>query len=158
MFNNKLLLLSGNDIPFVGGQLVIHQPRIREIGYIGEDAFYTGCEYLNFSKDNLSQQDKNHLGYLSDFEVLMTIIRTNDTLMQKNKVCIEMVLLLLFPTYKITFLPIGIMLQNEDEKRFINRDNFEEFKQILNSMFYLSQLLKGSKQYNPGGPQAKALV
>jgi len=26
---NKLLLLSGNDLPFIGGTGVIHQPKIR---------------------------------------------------------------------------------------------------------------------------------
>ena len=32
---NRLLLLSKNDIPFPEGRLVIHQPTIKEIGYIG---------------------------------------------------------------------------------------------------------------------------
>ena len=43
---NDLLLLSGNDIPFYGAQVSIHQPTIKEIAYIGEEAFYTGCEFL----------------------------------------------------------------------------------------------------------------
>jgi hypothetical protein len=45
---NNLLLLSGNDIPFTQAQTTIHQPKIKEIAYIGEDSFFTGCEYLNF--------------------------------------------------------------------------------------------------------------
>ena len=40
---NDLLLLSGNDIPFTGAQLTIHQPTIKEIAYVGEENFYTGC-------------------------------------------------------------------------------------------------------------------
>ena len=47
---NYLLLLSGNDIPFIDAQISIHQPKIKEIAFIGEESFYTGCEYLNFSK------------------------------------------------------------------------------------------------------------
>ena len=50
---NDLLLLSGNDIPFESANLIIHQPTIKEIAYIGEDAFFTGCDFLKFSKDRL---------------------------------------------------------------------------------------------------------
>ena len=58
---NDLLLLSGNDIPFYGAQVSIHQPTIKEIAYIGEEAFYTGCEFLRFSKDKLTEEDRNSL-------------------------------------------------------------------------------------------------
>ena len=39
MKDNDLLFLSGNDIPFVEAQLVIHQPTIKEIAYIGEESW-----------------------------------------------------------------------------------------------------------------------
>ena len=52
---NNLLLLSGNDIPFIGGKSIIHQPRIKEIAFLGEDAFYLGNNFLCFSKENLSE-------------------------------------------------------------------------------------------------------
>ena len=71
---NDLLLLSGNDIPFVAAQVNIHQPTIKEIAYIGEEAFFTGCQLLNFSKDILNEEDKSNLEQLSNFEVLMSII------------------------------------------------------------------------------------
>ena len=32
---DELLLLSGNDIPFYKANISIHQPRLKEIGYIG---------------------------------------------------------------------------------------------------------------------------
>ena len=51
--NNDLLFLSGNDIPFIEAQLIIHQPTIKEIGLIGEEVFFTGCQLLNFSKNLL---------------------------------------------------------------------------------------------------------
>ena len=40
---NNLLLLSGNDIPFFQAQIVIHQPILKEIAYIGEDTFFQSC-------------------------------------------------------------------------------------------------------------------
>ena len=53
---NDLLLLSGNDIPFIEAGMVMHPPKIKEIALIGEDTFFTGCGVLNFSKDILSQE------------------------------------------------------------------------------------------------------
>ena len=73
--NNELLLLSGNDIPFPEARVTVHQPTIREIAYIGEESFYTGCEFLRFSKDKLSDEDKIHLENYTNFDVLMSIIK-----------------------------------------------------------------------------------
>ena len=52
------LLLSGMDIPFPEARVNIVQPKVKDILYISEDSFYSGCELLNFSKDVLYQQDK----------------------------------------------------------------------------------------------------
>jgi hypothetical protein len=71
----ELLLLSGNDIPFQEAQVTIHQPTLKEIAYIGEEAFFIGCELLNFSKDILSDEDKTNLEDKTNFEVFMSIMR-----------------------------------------------------------------------------------
>lgn len=159
---NKLLLLSRNDIPFIQAQINIHQPVIKEIAYIGEDAFFTGCEFLNFSKDKLSQQDKLRLDHLSNFEVLMTIMKNDDVAIKQRKVCIELVLLLLFPDYKVNFLPSSIMLFRKNgeelEQHLIDKENFESFRNIVSDMFCLKSVEKNVKKYNPGGAQAAALV
>ena len=46
---NDLLLLSGNDIPFLEAQVNIHQPSIKEIAYIGEESFFIGLALSNSS-------------------------------------------------------------------------------------------------------------
>lgn len=161
---NKLLLLSGNDIPFVQAQINIHQPTLKEIAYLGQQNFFIGCEYLIFSKDNLSEQDKNHLTDISDFEILMRLLRSDDIVIKRNKVCMEMVLTLLFPQYQIDFLPTRIRIfkklkDNNIQQHFIDETNFELFKIIIKEMFCLDSIFnKVSQQYNPGGPQARALV
>ena len=96
---NDLLLLSGNDIPFLQGRLIIHQPTIKEIAFIGEEMFYNGCEMLTFSKDNLSEEDRINLAHQSDFEILMSILMSQNlpSEMRKNKIAMMMVLSLLFP-------------------------------------------------------------
>ena len=84
---SDLLLLSGNDIPFREARLNIHQPTLKEIGYIGEDAFFTGCELLNFSKDILNSEDRIHLENKSNFEIFMSIMKDQkNSAIQKNRI------------------------------------------------------------------------
>lgn len=161
---NYLLYLSGNDIPFKQAKLVIHQPKIKEIAYIGQDRFFAGCQLLTFSKNKISGQDRNNLESLNDFEILMAIIRNDDTVVKERKICMELVLTLLFPNYTLNFLPESIMLSQKNEKnqveRFlIDKNNFANFRQLLKIIFCLEDESFGVDQkYNVKGPQGRALV
>ena len=155
---NELLYLSGNDIPFEQARLILHQPTIKEIAYIGEKNFFTGCQFLIFSKEkNLQDKDKILLEDSNDFKILMTMIRQNNVVTNSYKVCMNMVLTLIFPQYKIDFLPLSIRLLKDKESFFIDENNFDNFKEIIQNMFCLGTG-KTSSGYNPGGPQAAALV
>ena len=158
MENNDLLFLSGNDIPFLDAQIVIHQPTIKEIAFIGEEAFFTGCELINFSKNVLSEEDKMNLEDKSNFDILIAILGERNAVMQRNKDCVKMVLALLFPEYTINFDKKSIVLKKPDEEvsHFINDNNFENFKQIFNIMFSFEKEL--SKEYNPKGELAQKIA
>ena len=41
---DELLLLSGDDIPFIGAQAAVHQPKLCEIAYIHEENFWVACD------------------------------------------------------------------------------------------------------------------
>lgn len=154
-----LLLLSGNDIPFEQAKLVIHQPTIKEIAFIGEECFFSGCSFLNFSKENIDDKGKINLGQATDFEILMTVIKQIDNpSIQRKRQDLESILLLLFPQFKLNFLPTSIMLSKDDERFLIDKDNFQIFKSIINRIFCLKGTLDTQSKYNPGGPQARALV
>lgn len=157
---NDLLLLSGNDIPFPEAQLTIHQPTIKEIAYIGEENFYTGCEFLKFSKDKLDEKDRIHLENYSNFDVLMSIMKEKNAVVQKNKICVSMVLAIMFPSYSISFSDVAIIFKKEDteEVSLINNNNFEEFKKILNQIFCLGQGTGIDGDYNPSGDMAKRIA
>lgn len=156
---NDLLLLSGNDIPFQKAQLVIHQPTIKEIAYIGEQAFYAGYEFLNFSKDLLGEEDKIHLANKTNFDILMTIMKQKDLAIQRNRIFAFLVLGLIFPSYQIKIDNKGICFIKEDEEpKYINSSNYEEFKEILKAMFALHSKEDKELDYNPQGGMAKALA
>lgn len=154
---NELLLLSGNDIPFEAAQVTIHQPTIKEIAYIGEENFYTGCEFLKFTKDRLGEQDKINLENYSNFEIIMLILGENNPIVQRNKICVIMILTLIFPDYRVLIKKDKISLIHEQtqEEYCINKDNFQGFLEILNSMFCL---METSADYNPDGELATRIA
>ena len=154
--NNDLLFLSGNNIPFIGAQLIIHQPTIKEVGLIGEEAFFTGCQLLNFSKNLLTEEDKSNLEDKTNFDILIAILREQNAVMQKNRNCVNMVLALLFPDYSIQIQDNCILLEKEGQQYQINSSNFEEFKEIISIMFQLKRDDKAT--FNPSGELASRIA
>ena len=155
---SDLQLLSGNDIPFPAAQITIHQPTIKEIGLIGEEEFFTGQQILNFSKDILTEEDKVNLEDKTNFDILIAILREQNAVMQKNRNCVNMVLALMFPDYRIQIKQDCILLEREgDENKYqINRSNFENFKEIISMMFNLKQDEQAT--FNPSGELAKKIA
>ena len=154
---NELLLLSGNDIPIDEVNLLLHPPTIKEIAYIGEDKFFSGCEFLRFTKDRLASEDRNRLENISNFEIIMSIMREKNPSVQMNKTCAQMVLSLLFPTYQVQ---IDINNQKiifvQDELTIeLNKDNYDNFIKLLNEILCLG----GSEtDYNPSGGLARQIA
>lgn len=161
---NRLLLNSGNDIPFEEANLIFHPPTIKEIGYIGETNLWHGVEFLNFSKNILEEKDKSDLTSISDFEILMSIVNNDNINAQIHFAQMEMVLGLLFPNYHFTTTPQSfIFIETVDKEKIthlIDKDNFDEFKKYIQAIFCLDQLKdsKGERKYNPSGSMAAALV
>lgn len=145
--NNELLLMSGADIPFISAQVNIHQPTIYEISLIGEESFFSGCQFLNFNKNMIDAEDNLDLTQMSDFEVFMSIMQSSEGSIVRNNVL--MVLTLIFPTYRI-LLEDELILLDESKIIRINDTNYDEFKDILVSMFNLNENEDGTNgNYNP---------
>ena len=158
MMIDELLLLSGNDLPFLEARLIIHQPRLKEIAYLTEQKFWLACEVLKFNKEFLSDEDKVDLLNMSNFNIIMTMIQEKSLESKQTKINIMSLLALLFPTSKILLGKKTIQIQNQqtNEVSEINEENFEAFKKILISMFCLTG--KENKQYNPNGELARKIA
>ena len=151
---DDLLLLSGNDIPFYQAQVSIHQPRLKEIGYIGEESFHIGSHFLIFSKDDLPSEDKLNLANQSDFDIFMSIMNSREK--AKHKVDAQLVLALLFPTAKIQVEKNQILLQLENFSSSINETNYSDFKTIIKQIFCLGDA--DSEKFNPADDLARKIA
>jgi hypothetical protein len=155
---NELLLLAGSDIPFVEARITIHQPTLKEIGYIGEENFFLGCGLLDFSKDLLDKKDKNNLENYNDFDILMSIMIKKDSATKKSVDAAILVLSLLFPLYAITVRENGIFLKSDNHETLIDKNNFAVFKKILVKMFGLNLGKDSAEKYNPKGDMAQRIA
>lgn len=156
---NDLLLLSGNDIPFIEAQVNIHQPSIKEIAYIGEESFFIGCELLGFSKKSLSMEEQAQLTEYTDLDVFLMMFQGPMPMeLKRQKESVNAVLMLLFPDYEVFFNQKGILLQKEKEEKYLDNSNFPIFQKIIKQMFSLNKDDAQENEYNPSGDLAKSIV
>lgn len=157
--DNELLLMSKNDIPFIEAGVTIHQPTIREIAYLGEEQFYSACELLRISKDNLEIEDKNELEKYTNFDILMSVLNERGTVSAKYKITVLSLLAIIFPNYAIQIKDKYISLLQENIENKIDNSNYKYFISYLNSMFCLNGLTgKDNSEYNPVGDLAKSIA
>ena len=155
--DNELLLLSGEDIPFIEAQTVIHQPKLREISMVGERSFLSGTKFLTFTKNMLNEKDKTGLEDKTDFDIIMSIMCSSEKIKKKNDV--TLLLSLLFPTSQIKYTNGEIVLMNNESGiTRINNLNYEVFRNILSSMFCLNEVFGEDKNYNPVGKRAEKIA
>ena len=154
---NELLLLSGNDIPFAEARLTIHPPTIKEIALIGEESFFLGCDFLIFSQDNLIEKDKKGLDNISNFDIIMSIMKDKNNIMaQQNRLNALSVLTLIFPNYTISLAEKTneIVLKEDNNYYYINNANYLYFQNIIKDMFCLHQDKEDTLDYNPANELA----
>ena len=156
---DKLLLLSGNDIPFPAATVNIHQLRLNEISFLTEPIFYKACGVLTFDKEKIYSKDKNDLEGLTNFDIIMSIMtEKNDPRVKQQQVSVKMLFAMLFPDYKITFTKNGIVLVKEGDKEMhiIRPEDFQEFTNIIKEIFCLSSSSK--EDYNPANDKAREIA
>ena len=153
MFDYRLALMTGVDIPIPELQTTIHQPTIKEISLMGEQNFFIGIQLLCIKKQ-MYIQDENVLNNTNNFQIFMAIMNEKQT--AEKKAAVEQVLALLFPQSKILFTPRSIVLNSSQGIITIDEGNFEILQQLLNEQFCLKG--SGQEQFNPEGKKAKEIA
>lgn len=153
----RLSLMSGTDLPLEKTQLVISQPTLKKISYLGETDFFVGVQLLCIDKSMIEVQDKSDLDSLNNFQIFMMAIQ-QPTLKDKKQKALQ-VLKMMFPKYQIYFTPAAISFSTEEETVFIeNPMQFEELQDITRQMFCLSNSISQQASFNPGDAKAKEIA
>ena len=153
MFDYRLALMTGVDIPIPELQVTIHQPTIKEISMIGEQDFFIGIQMLCIDK-KMYIEDESLLDNTTNFQIFMTML--NEQQMADKKQAVQQVLTLLFPQTKIIFTPRSILLNINQENIIIDEGNFEQLQDVLIQQFCLQG--SGQEQYNPKDKKAREIA
>ena len=70
----RLALMCGTDLPVPECQLIIHQPRIKEIALLGEQDFFIGAQCLTLNKSMFNTEDKDVLSNTNNFHIFMMVM------------------------------------------------------------------------------------
>lgn len=151
----KLALMCGIDIPIPELQLVIHQPKIKEIAYIGTKDFFVGAQSICINKNNLNIEAENVLSNTSNFQIFMTMMQEKE--MADKKLAVNQVFTLLFPNQKVLLTPRSILVQGA-ESIMIDESNFELLQMCLKQIFCLNNSDSQQMGFNPQSKKAKEIA
>lgn len=153
--DKRLALMCGTDIPVPECQIVIHQPRLKEISYIGETDFFTGIQYLCLNK-SMFVKDESALEDISNFQIFMTIMSEKEAIEKKKAV--QQVFTLIFPDYKVFLTPRSITISQGQETFLIDENNFEYLQAALSDICCLKTGPMDQQSFNPHDAKAREIA
>ena len=153
--DTRLALMCGIDYPVPECQLVIHQPKISEIAYIGEADFFTGIQCLCLNK-SMFVKDESLLANTNNFQIFMTIMSEKET--ADKKFAVQQVCTLLFPKHKVLMTPRTVLLNGEGNSIQIDEQNFEYLQEAITNICCLRTGPMDQHSFNPANQKAREIA
>lgn len=153
--DTRLALMCGTDIPVPECQIVVHQPRIKEISYIGEGDFFSGVQCLCLNK-SMFIKDESVLTNTNNFQIFMTIMSEKEAV--DKKFAVQQVCTLLFPDYKVIFSPRSVLLNKDGQSLIIDENNFEHLQAIVSDICCLKTGPMDQTTFNPADKKAQEIA
>ena len=151
----RLAMMCGTDLPVPECQLIIHQPRIKEISLLGEQEFFIGAQCLTLNK-SMFVQDKEVLENINNFQIFMMVMNEKEAKDKRNAT--QQVLQLLLPSYKILFTPRTLIFSQEGQNTIIDETNFEFFQEVLKLVFCAKNGPMDQQSFNPQDQKAREIA
>jgi hypothetical protein len=153
------LYLSGQDVLIKDCNIILTQPKIKDIVLFGEDEFLIGTQILGHTNKVLDQmrQGNSELDAFSDFQVLLVILQQEESLRDSVIKFLDFI----FPQYEIKIKDNSIDFYTEqDGKKFVGGRifpfNFEVFQKTIADLFEPAK--DSDEEYNPANEAAAAIA
>lgn len=148
-------LMTGIDLPIPACQLIIHQPTIKEISYLGESDFFIGIQTLILNK-SMFIKDESALDQISNFQIFMMVMQEEET--KDKKDIVIQVLQLLFPKYKVLFTPRALMFQEKEQMYMVDESNFDQLQEIIKLIMNSNNASQDQQAFNPEDERARQIA
>lgn len=153
--DTRLALMTGVDFPIEECQLIVHQPSIEEISYLGEEDFFIGVQTLCISK-TMVIEDKSVLSQVSNFQVFMTVMNDKSTINKKQQV--ESVLQLM-GLGKAAFTPRSLILTDDkNNSHIVDDSNFDALQEGIRLITCAKDGPMDQQAFNPANDRAKEIA
>lgn len=153
--DRRLTLMCGTEYPVPECQLTIHQPRIKEIAFIGESDFFSGVQCLCLNK-SMFVKDESLLGDTNNFQIFMTIMSEKET--ADKKIAVQQVCTLLFPEYKVMFTPRSVLFSGKGQTVQIDESNFEFLQTAISDICCMKTGPMDQQSFNPANAKAREIA
>ena len=148
------LFLSGQDVPIVECNIIVHQPTIKQIVMFKETDFIAAMQLFSQIDEHIIKlRELNPLTeQFTDFQLLMAMLNQDD----KIKKSVSNFFELIFPQYIVEIRNSDICFyHNEQRVGMINPYNYKVFCDTIDKLFGLPT---DKKKYNPANKKAEELV
>lgn len=154
--DTRLALMTGTDIPIPECQLIIKQPRIKDISYLGETDFFIGVQTLSINKSMVVVEDKSALDQINNFQVFMTVINQNE--MQDKRKKVNSVFQI-FGLGKPSYTPQSLILtDNNNESHLIDENNFDYLQEAIKLVTCAKNGPMDQQAFNPTDEAARKIA
>ena len=154
--DTRLTLMCGTDYPVPECQIVLHQPRIKEIALIGEFDFFSGIQCLCLHK-SMFIKDESDLPNVNNFQIFMTIMSEKEA--ADKKAAVQQVCTLIFPKNKVLFTPRSMLITGgEGESIQIDETNFEYLQAAISNICCLKTGPMDQQSFNPADAKAREIA
>ena len=152
----RLAMMTGIDIPIPECQLIMHQPTIEEISYLGENDFFLGVQTLCVNKSMIVVEDKTALDEINNFQVFMTVM--NDKSTQDKRENVKSVLQLM-RLGKAAFTPRSLILTDDNNQtHMIDETNFDKLQDALKLVTCATFGPMDQQAFNPADERAREIA
>ena len=155
--DTRLTLMCGTDYPVPECQIVLHQPRIKEIALIGESDFFSGIQCLCLNK-SMFVKDESDLQNVNNFQIFMTIMSEKQA--ADKKAAVQQVCTLMLPHNKVLFTPRSMLITGGEGEGTIQIDenNFEMLQSAIQTICCMKTGPMDQQSFNPANAKAREIA
>ena len=153
--DTRLTLMCGTDYPVPECQIILHQPRIKEIALIGESDFFSGIQCLCLNK-SMFVKDESDLQNVNNFQIFMTIMSEKEA--ADKKAAVQQVCTLMFPQNKVLFTPRSMLITGGEQSIQIDETNFEFLQAAISNICCLKTGPMDQQSFNPADAKAREIA
>lgn len=154
--DTRLTLMCGTDYPVPECQIVLHQPRIKEIALIGESDFFSGIQCLCLNK-SMFVKDESDLQNVNNFQIFMTIMSEKGA--ADKKVAVQQVFTLMLPKNKVLFTPRSMLITGGEGSNIqIDETNFEFLQAAISNICCMKNGPMDQQSFNPANNKAREIA